>query len=68
MAFGPGDEESRNVVRADVVEVSGDAKRFGRLLSADSCRIQPPADENQRAHNQNRQQAYEATSSEVAQP
>ena len=47
VALGPGDEEGRDVVRADVVEVAGDAERFGRLLPADLCRVQPPAEEHQ---------------------
>ena len=35
MALGPGDEEGRDVVRADIVEVAGYAERFGSLLPAD---------------------------------
>ena len=39
VALGPGDEERRDVVRADVVEIAGDAERFGRLLPA--CCLRP---------------------------
>ena len=61
MALGPGDEEGRDVVRADVVEVAGDAERFGGLLSANLCRVQPPADENQRNNAQACQQDHQPT-------
>ena len=56
VALGPGDEEGRDVVRADVVEVAGDAERFGGLLPADLCRVQPPADDYQRKSAQHSQQ------------
>ena len=46
MAFGPGDEEGRDVIGADIVEVAGDAERFGRLLPADLRRVEPPAEED----------------------
>src|SRR6185503_16356141 len=45
VALGPGDEEGRGVGRAHIVEVAGDAERFGWPLSANLCRVQPPADE-----------------------
>ena len=35
VALGPGDEEGGDIVRADVVEVAGDAERFGGRLPAD---------------------------------
>ena len=62
VALGPGDEEGRDVVRADVVEVAGDAERFGGLLPAALCRVQPPADEYQRKSDQQSQQDYQPTS------
>jgi hypothetical protein len=34
VALGSGDEEGRTVLRADVIEVTGYAERFGRLLPA----------------------------------
>ena len=52
MAFGPGDEQSRDIVRAHVVEIACDAKRLGGLLSANLCRVQPSADEYQRNNGQ----------------
>ena len=61
VALGPGDEEGRDVVRADVVEVAGDAERFGGLLPADLCRVQPPADEHQRKNAQQSQQGQPAS-------
>jgi hypothetical protein len=62
VALGPGDEEGRDVVRADIVEVAGYAERFGRLLPADFCRVQPPADEHQRNNAQDCQQDGQPTS------
>jgi len=44
MALGPGDEKRRHIVRAHIVEVSGNAERLGGLLPADLGCIQPPAD------------------------
>jgi hypothetical protein len=34
VALGSADEEGRTVLRADVIEVTGYAERFGRLLPA----------------------------------
>ena len=48
MALGPGDEEGRGIRRANVVQVAGDAERFGGPLPPSFCRIQPSADEYQR--------------------
>ena len=67
MAFGPGDEEGRDVARADIVEVASDAERFGDLLSADLCRVPPPGDEHQRNHAQDCQQDQPTTLGEVIQ-
>jgi hypothetical protein len=42
--LGSGDEEGRDGVRADVVEIAGDAERFGGLLpfeGAFSCHFMP---------------------------
>jgi hypothetical protein len=61
VALGPGNEEGRDVVRADVVEVAGDAERFGWLLSANLCRVQPPADEYKRNNAQGCQQDQQPT-------
>ena len=47
VALGPGDEEGRDVVRADVVEIAGDAERFGGLLPVAVCVGLPlPAEEH----------------------
>ena len=50
MALGPGDEEGRDVVCANVVEVACDAERRGGLLPASLCRhaglVQPATEEN----------------------
>lgn len=56
VAFRSGDEESRDIRGADVVEVAGDAERFRWPLSAALCSIQPPADEDQRNKSQQSQQ------------
>ena len=48
MALGPGDEERRGIGRANVVQIAGDAERFGGSLPASLGRVQPPADEDQR--------------------
>jgi hypothetical protein len=68
VALRPGDEEGRDVVRPNVVEVASYAKRFGGLLSANLCRIQPPGDEHQRHNAQDCQQGHQpATLGEVRQ-
>jgi hypothetical protein len=46
VALGPGDQERRHVVGADVVEIPGDAERLGVLLSAVSRRVKPLAEEH----------------------
>src|SRR3954453_12659809 len=56
---GPGDEERRDIIRADVVQIARDAERFDRRLSAPLRRIQPPADEYQRKNTRQSQQDYE---------
>ena len=48
VARRPGDEEGRGIRRANIVQVAGDAERFGGRLPASLRRIQPPADEYQR--------------------
>ncbi len=58
----PGDEEGRDIVRADVVQVAGDAERFGGLLPASLCRVQPPTDEYQRKNTHQSQQDYQPVS------
>jgi hypothetical protein len=62
MALGPGDEEGRGIVRADVVQVPGDAERFGGSLPASLCRVQGPADEYQRKHTHHSQEDYQLVS------
>jgi hypothetical protein len=62
VALRPGDEEGRDIVRADVVQVAGDAERFGRLLPASLCRVQPPTDEYQRKSTHQSQQDYQPVS------
>ena len=52
VAFGPGDEEGRDVGRADVVEIARDAERFRGPLAPDLVRVQPPGDEDQREDDQ----------------
>jgi hypothetical protein len=61
VALGPGDEESRDVGRPNVVEVASYAERFGGPLSANLCRVQPPADEHQRNNAQDCQQDRQPT-------
>jgi len=62
VACGPGDEEAGDIVRADVVQIAGDAERFGGLLPAALCRVQPPADEYQRKNTRQPQQDYQPVS------
>ena len=61
VALGSGDEEGGDVARADVVEVAGDAERFGRPLASDFRGVQPPADENQRENDQQSQHNQQAS-------
>jgi hypothetical protein len=46
-----------NAARADVIEVAGDAERFGRLLSAALCRVAPPGEEDGKDSKQEERQA-----------
>src|SRR5688572_5689096 len=62
VAFGSGDEEGRDVVCADVVEIAGDAEGLGGLLSADLCCVQPPADEYQRKKTHQYHEDYQPVS------
>jgi len=55
-------EEGRDVVRANVVEVAGDAERLGGLLPTDFRRVQPPADKYQRNNAQGGQHDRQPTS------
>jgi hypothetical protein len=56
VALGPGDEEGRDIGGADVIEVAGDAERFGGPLSANLSGVPPPAKEYQRNNAQDCQQ------------
>ena len=69
VALGPGDEEGRGICRPNVVQVAGDAERFGRALPASLCRIEPPADEYQRKNTRQSDEDYPPVSlGEVGQP
>ena len=59
---GTGDEEGGDIVRADVIQIAGDAERLNRLLPAPLCRIQPPAGEYQRNNSYQSQQDYQPVS------
>jgi hypothetical protein len=56
VARGPGDEEGRDVVGADLVEIAGDAERFGGQLPAAGARVPPLAEEYQRKSAQHSEQ------------
>src|SRR5688572_7317850 len=62
VALGPSDKEGRSIGRADVIQVAGDAERFGRPLPASFCRVQPPADKCKRNNTHECQQGYEPKS------
>ena len=69
VALGPGDEEGRGIRRANVVQVAGDAERFGGPLPASLCRIQPPAHEYQRKNTRQSYEDYQPISlGELGQP
>ena len=58
MALRRGDEETREAMCADEIEVVGDAERFGGPLPAPFCCVQPPADEYQREKSRQSQEDY----------
>src|SRR6185503_257658 len=62
VALGPGDEEGGGVGRPHVVQVAGDAERFGRPLPASLVRVQPPTDKYQCNNSRDCQQDYEPKS------
>jgi hypothetical protein len=62
VALGPGDEESRGIRRANIVQVAGDAERFGGPLPASFCRIQPSADKYQRKNTRQPKEDYQPIS------
>jgi hypothetical protein len=61
VALWRGDEEGGDVVRAHVVEVAGDAERFGGRLPADFRCVQPLADKYQRKNDQQSQHDQRTT-------
>jgi len=50
VALGPGEQERSDVVGTDVIEVPGDAERFGGLLSTVVAHFFPFDDENHGSH------------------
>ena len=66
VTLGPGDEEGRDVVRADVVEIAGDAERLGGLLSTSvPSRLPCPQGEHGEGGGQPEQEDQHASPGEV---